>query len=50
MTLEETIGQMNLLSVGFDITGRIVNADVEPKIRSGKVGGEFNTFTPSVVP
>ncbi|MBX9669227.1 MAG: beta-glucosidase BglX [Candidatus Obscuribacterales bacterium] len=49
MTLEDKIGQMNLLSVGFDVTGPIVNADVESKIRSGKVGGVFNTFTPSAV-
>src|SRR5688500_20114180 len=46
MTLEEKIGQLNLVSVGFDITGPIVSKNVEEKILKGNVGGEFNTFTP----
>ena len=33
MTLEEKIGQLNLLSVGFDVTGPELSKDVEPKIR-----------------
>jgi beta-glucosidase len=49
MTLEERIGQLNLLSVGFDVTGPIVNRDVEDKIRRGLVGGVFNTYTPAAV-
>lgn len=49
MTLEEKIGQMNLLSIGFDVTGPVVSEDVDTKIRKGLVGGVFNTFTPSAV-
>lgn len=47
MTLEEKIGQMNLLSVGFDVTGPVVSQGVEGKITRGEVGGVFNTFTPA---
>ncbi|MEI9934632.1 MAG: beta-glucosidase BglX [Ferruginibacter sp.] len=49
MTLNEKIGQLNLLSVGFDVTGPILNKDVETKIKSGLVGGVFNTYTPVAV-
>ena len=49
MTLEEKIGQLNLLSVGFDVTGPIVSKDVETNIRKGLVGGVFNTYTPAAV-
>src|SRR5688500_4883757 len=49
MTLEEKIGQLNLPSVGFDVTGPIVSEDVEGKIKKGLVGGVFNTFTPIAV-
>jgi beta-glucosidase len=49
MTLDEKIGQLNLPSVGFDVTGPIVSKDVDGKIRSGEVGGVFNTFTPQAV-
>ena len=49
MTLEEKIGQLNLVSVGFDVTGPIVSENVEEKIRKGQVGGVFNTFTPIAV-
>lgn len=49
MTLEEKIGQMNLLSIGFDVTGPVVSQDVDAKIKKGLVGGVFNTFTPSAV-
>ncbi len=49
MTLEEKIGQLNLLSVGIDVTGPIVSKDVEAKIRNGLVGGVFNTYTPGAV-
>jgi len=47
MTLEEKVGQLNLLSVGFDVTGPIVSQDVDAKIRQGLVGGVFNTYTPT---
>jgi beta-glucosidase len=49
MTIEEKIGQLNLVSVGFDVTGPIVSQNVEEKIRKGNVGGVFNTFTPIAV-
>ncbi len=49
MTLEEKIGQLNLVSVGFDVTGPVVSKNVEEKIRKGLVGGVFNTYTPIAV-
>ncbi len=49
MTLEEKIGQLNLPSIGFDVTGPIVSKGVEEKIKKGLVGGVFNTFTPNAV-
>jgi beta-glucosidase len=49
MTTEEKIGQLNLVSVGFDVTGPIVSKNVEEKIQKGLVGGVFNTFTPIAV-
>lgn len=49
MTLQEKIGQLNLVSVGFDVTGPLVSQNVEEKIQKGLVGGVFNTFTPVAV-
>lgn len=49
MTLEEKVGQLNLVSIGFDVTGPIVSENVEEKIQKGQVGGVFNTFTPIAV-
>jgi beta-glucosidase len=49
MTLEEKIGQLNLVAVGFDVTGPIVSQNVEEKIKKGYVGGVFNTYTPAAV-
>lgn len=49
MTLEEKIGQMNLPSIGFDVTGPVVSEGVEEKITKGLVGGVFNTYTPKAV-
>ncbi|WP_239022903.1 beta-glucosidase BglX [Pontibacter mangrovi] len=46
MTLEEKIGQLNLVSVGFDVTGPVVSENVDENIRKGNVGGVFNTYTP----
>ncbi len=42
MTLEEKLGQLNLLSVGTDVTGPVMSKGVEEKIASGQVGGVFN--------
>ena len=41
MTLEEKIGQLNLLSIGADVTGPILSQGVEEKIAKGLVGGCF---------
>src|SRR6476661_291502 len=49
MTVEEKIRQLNLPSVGFDVTGPVLSKDVESKIVKGLVGGVFNTFTPVAV-
>ncbi|CAM3456033.1 beta-glucosidase BglX [Pontibacter korlensis] len=47
MTLEEKIGQLNLVAVGFDVTGPVVSENVDENIRKGNVGGVFNTYTPN---
>lgn len=45
MTLEEKIGQLNLLTPGGGIaTGAVVNSDVESKIKTGSVGAMFGTI------
>jgi beta-glucosidase len=46
MTPEEKIGQLNLVSVGFTVTGPVVSQGVDANIRKGLVGGVLNTFTP----
>jgi len=47
MTLMEKIGQLNLVSVGFDQTGPIVSQNVSEKIKHGLVGSVLNTYTPN---
>jgi beta-glucosidase len=49
MTLEEKFGQLNLLAVGFDITGPILNNQVDEKIRAGRVGAIIGAYTVSAV-
>jgi beta-glucosidase len=49
MTVDEKIGQLNLPSIGFDVTGPVLSQGVEEKIQKGMVGGVFNTFTPVAV-
>ena len=45
MTLDEKIGQLNLITPGFGIpTGSVVSTDVEKKIKEGKVGGLFGVI------
>ncbi|RYY97873.1 MAG: beta-glucosidase BglX [Chitinophagaceae bacterium] len=45
MTLDEKIGQLNLLTPGGGIlTGAVVNPDVESKIKAGNVGGLFGVI------
>ncbi len=49
MTLEEKIGQLNLLSAGFGVTGPEISTDIETKVEHGLAGGVFNVYTPSAV-
>lgn len=50
MTLEEKIGQLNLLTPGGGVaTGSVVSEDVEAKIKAGKVGGVFGVSSPERV-
>ena len=44
MTLDEKIGQLNLVTGGRAITGSVVNKDIEANIRVGKVGGIFGVY------
>ena len=45
MTVEEKIGQLNLITPGWGIpTGSVVSTDVEGKIKTGKVGGLFGVI------
>ncbi|MBS2004506.1 MAG: beta-glucosidase BglX [Cyanobacteria bacterium SZAS LIN-5] len=49
MTLQEKIGQLNLLSVGSAVTGPIMSVGAEEKIKGGLAGGVFNSIGPQVV-
>ncbi len=50
MTLEEKIGQLNLLTPGGGIaTGSVVSENVETKIKEGQVGGIFGVTGPDKV-
>lgn len=50
MTLEEKIGQLNLLTPGGGIaTGSVVSEDVEAKIKAGNVGGLFGVSGPAKI-
>src|SRR5690606_12380593 len=42
MTLDEKIGQLNLVTGGDATTGSVVSTDVEAKIRQGNIGGIFS--------
>ena len=45
MTLDEKIGQLNLLTPGGGVaTGSVVSTDVEKKIKDGNVGGLFGVI------
>jgi beta-glucosidase len=45
MTLDEKVGQLNLITPGWGIpTGSVVSTDVENKIKQGKVGGLFGVI------
>ncbi|NNF19539.1 MAG: beta-glucosidase BglX [Flavobacteriaceae bacterium] len=50
MTLQEKIGQLNLLTPGGGVaTGSVVSENVETKIRKGQVGGLFGVAGPERV-
>ncbi|TKC00144.1 beta-glucosidase BglX [Pedobacter cryophilus] len=49
MTVEEKIGQLNLLTGGEAITGSTGNSDLENKVKRGEVGGFFSLTTPERV-
>jgi len=47
MTLEEKLGQLNLVTAGEATTGTAVSTDVEAKIKKSEIGGIFSMSTPS---
>ncbi|MFD2825916.1 beta-glucosidase BglX [Leeuwenhoekiella polynyae] len=50
MTLEEKIGQLNLLTPGGGVaTGSVVSKNVEEKIKAGNVGGLFGVTGPDKI-
>ncbi len=44
MTLDEKIGQLNLVTGGAPTTGSVVNKGIEAKIKSGDIGGMFGIW------
>ena len=44
MTLEEKVGQLNMLSAGRDATGPVLSTDAEAKIMAGQVGSLLNAY------
>jgi len=44
MTLEEKIGQLNLVTAGQAVTGPVANGQMDENIRAGFVGGVFNLW------
>lgn len=50
MTIEEKVGQLNLLTPGGGVaTGEVVSKNVEAKIKAGQVGGLFGVAGPDKV-
>jgi beta-glucosidase len=49
MTLDEKIGQLNLVTPGGAVTGAVVSKDVDEKIRKGAVGGLFGISGPEKI-
>ncbi|MDX1409096.1 MAG: glycoside hydrolase family 3 N-terminal domain-containing protein, partial [Saprospiraceae bacterium] len=47
MTIDEKIGQLNLVTQGGAVTGTVISEDVEAKIRNGQVGGIFGSRSAS---
>lgn len=49
MTIDEKIGQLNLVTPGGAVTGSVVSKDVESKISKGQVGGMFGIIGPDKI-
>ncbi|TDS17502.1 beta-glucosidase [Sphingobacterium paludis] len=49
MTVEEKIGQLNLVTGGEAVTGSVVSTGVESKIKAGQIGGIFSMSSPSKI-
>ena len=49
MTVDEKIGQLNLVTPGGAVTGAVVSKDVDEKIRRGAVGGLFGISGPDKI-
>ena len=49
MTIDEKIGQLNLVTPGGAVTGSVVSKDVDDKIRKGMVGGFLGITGPDKV-
>lgn len=49
MTVDEKIGQLNLVTPGGAVTGSVVSSDVESKIKKGQVGGLFGITGPDKI-
>ncbi|MGV6818892.1 MAG: beta-glucosidase BglX [Parvularcula sp.] len=45
MTLEEKLGQLSLLSAGWDNTGPTLRGSYEEEVRRGRAGAIFNAYT-----
>lgn len=49
MTVEEKIGQLNLVTGGEAVTGSVVSTGVEGKIKAGEIGGIFSMSSPAKI-
>ncbi len=49
MTIDEKIGQLNLVTGGEATTGSVVSTDVESKIKAGNIGGIFSMSSPAKI-
>ena len=49
MTLEEKIGQLNLVTSDMDKTGPFMRPNYQQDLQAGRVGGIFNAYTPAFV-
>jgi beta-glucosidase len=49
MTIDEKIGQLNLVTPGGAVTGSVVSSDVDNKIRNEQVGGIFGINGPDQI-